>query len=128
MPINCGSQMARILVVEDQPILLELASSILELNGHTVTASASRAGAVEALRSREPFDLVLTDMNLPDGTADDLLPQLAETDPAPAVIVMSGYETDSFDLGTAGGRKVGLLQKPFAPADLAAAVDAALAA
>jgi CheY-like chemotaxis protein len=127
VPINCGIRMARILVVEDQPILLQLASSILELNGHSVTPSASRADAVEALASPEPFDLVLTDMNLPDGTADDLLPQLAQTDPAPAVIVMSGYETESFGLQSAGGRPIGLLQKPFAPAELAAAVDAALA-
>ena len=120
--------MARILVVEDQPIILQLASRILELDGHTVTPSATRAAAVEALDSPEPFDLVLTDMNLPDGTAGDLLPCLAESHPAPAMIVMSGYETESFDLHTAGGRPVGLLQKPFAPADLSAAVAAALAA
>jgi DNA-binding NtrC family response regulator len=119
--------MARILVVEDQPIILQLASRILELNGHTVTPSATWTAAVEALDSPEPFDLVLTDMNLPDGTAGDLLPHLAVADPAPAVIVMSGYETESIALETAAGRPIGLLQKPFAPADLAAAVDAALA-
>ena len=119
--------MARILVVEDHPVILQLASRILELSGHTVTPSATRAAAVEALDSPEPFDLVLTDMNLPDGTAGDLIPRLAETQPAPAVIVMSGYATDSFVLATAGGRPIGLLQKPFAPAELSAAVEAALA-
>jgi two-component system response regulator AtoC len=118
---------ARILVVEDQPLILQLASRILELSGHTVTPSATRAAAVEALDSPESFDLVLTDMNLPDGTAGDLLPHLAETRPVPAVIVMSGYETEGFELQATAGRPISLLQKPFAPADLSAAVDAALA-
>ena len=117
--------MARILLVEDQPIILQLTSRILELNGHTVTPSATRAAAAEALDAPEPFDLVLTDMNLPDGTAGDLLPHLAASSrhrPDRHVRLRDGEPRPPDRRWTT----VGLLQKPFAPADLSAAVEAAL--
>ncbi len=59
--------MARILLVEDDVDVRPLMQHILQAERYEVTAVESVANAV-ALIARQPFDLVVTDVNLPDGS------------------------------------------------------------
>ena len=55
----------RILLVEDDREMLELVQEHLEGEGHTVTPAGLGAEAIARLKA-EPFDIVLTDLRLPD--------------------------------------------------------------
>lgn len=57
--------MARILIIEDSPTNMMLSVDVLENAGHT-TFQANRAGAGIEIALREPLDLILMDIQLPD--------------------------------------------------------------
>jgi len=57
--------MARILVVEDEALNVEILSRLLSRNGHEVVVAGSREGAVRAMQE-SPADLVLMDIGIPD--------------------------------------------------------------
>lgn len=59
--------MARILLVEDDPDVRPLLEHILLAEGYDTTATETVANAT-ALIGQQPFDLVITDVNLPDGS------------------------------------------------------------
>ena len=62
--------------------------------GHRLRAAATLADGIEAAESA-PFDLLLSDIELPDGTGLDLIRHLRATRPGPiAAIAMSGFGSD----------------------------------
>ena len=82
----------RILVVEDNADTAEALGVLLRLQGHVVRLAHS---LVEARRVRpEGFDVLLSDLHLPDGSGLDLLRELVAERPIHA-IAMSGYGTES---------------------------------
>ena len=81
---------ATILLVEDEPSTLRLMARLLRGLGHEVVAAGTVAAALEAARSR-PFDLIVSDIGLPDGTGLDLIRRaVALLGPVPA-IALTGY-------------------------------------
>jgi CheY-like chemotaxis protein len=77
-----------ILVVENHEDTLQAMKMFLELEGHAVQTAATMRSALEATDSG--FDLVITDIGLPDGDGWELMRQLRERGPVRAV-AMSGY-------------------------------------
>ena len=113
-----------ILVVEDEPVLRDLAQLILQDCGYRVLQAAS---GVEALtvwqRQQGGVDLLLTDVVMPDGlSGKDLAESLTGYKPALKVIFTSGYNVD--DLGTEFIRnnRSHFLQKPYSRFTVAKAV------
>jgi len=83
--------MARILVADDHPELVELLQAVLAGEGHTVDAVLGGQAALERLE-QTVYDLVLCDLAMPevDGVAVcRAVAQLAS--PRPAVLLMTGY-------------------------------------
>jgi signal transduction histidine kinase len=80
----------RILVVDDEPRSLELLVRTLRRLGHVETASSGDA-AVDKLRQREPFHLVITDQRMPGMKGSALLEQVAQRDGRTARILLTGY-------------------------------------
>ena len=79
-PLGCsdddeGPRSFRLLLVEDHADTLRVLGRLLRHNGHEVTLAGSLREAVEAL-VREPFDMLLSDLDLPDGTGVDLIRQI----------------------------------------------------
>ena len=70
--------MYHVLLIEDDSILRYLVVSLLESLGYVVEAAASVAEAHELLQSKA-FDLVLLDMNLPDGNGLDVLNEITDS-------------------------------------------------
>ena len=116
----------RILVVEDEEAAREGLKEILGMLGYEVVAvgSGEEAGLLPA---RPGFDLLLTDLMLPGISGMDLRSGLRDRWPDLAVILMSGYPQDEALRDQVHSGEVRFLQKPFAIAQLARELHAALA-
>ena len=86
------ADLARILIVDDEPGIRFGVRDFLESEGFEVDEADSAASAERLVRESRP-DAVVLDHMLPDGTALDLLPRLKEADPALPVVVLTGHAT-----------------------------------
>lgn len=115
-----------ILVVDDVPAIVELVCVSLRRGGHTTVAAHCVDDARRALTADGPFDLVLTDMQMPAGTGVDVLRAcVGGESPAPAMLVMTGQASarqiaEAFALGARA-----VLKKPFCKRQLLDAVTSA---
>jgi two-component system response regulator FlrC len=81
-----------ILVVDDEPAMRLLLSSVLVEEGHDVTAAASGEEALRLIAKRH-FHLVLTDLKMPGISGLELLEQVKRDDPGTAVIILTAFGT-----------------------------------
>jgi DNA-binding NarL/FixJ family response regulator len=87
----------RLLIVDDNPGFRRLASRLLEGEGYEVVGSAGdgREG-LAAARELEP-EVVLLDVNLPDGSGFEVAARLAEQTPGAAVLLTSTHSRDDYE-------------------------------
>jgi DNA-binding NtrC family response regulator len=115
----------RVLVIDDEKIVLDSVHKILSAEGFTVdTAISSRQGLDQAL-SRE-YSLVLTDIRMPEIGGMRILRDIKRARPALPVVIFTGYATvqsavQAMKLGAAD-----YIEKPFTPDMLATTVKKAL--
>jgi PAS domain S-box-containing protein len=113
-----------VLVVDDEPLLRDLARAILEGQGYKVLLAGDGVEAVETYR-RERSDLVVLDLTMPRLSGREALRHLREIDPEVRVLFASGYTAEH--LRDEEHRQVlGFVKKPYRPEDLAYAVRTAL--
>ncbi|NQU12156.1 response regulator [bacterium] len=79
-----------ILVVEDEPTLLEVLAELLASDHHSVRAVATGAEAVDWLR-RARFDLVITDRSMPGMSGDQVAAAVKRFSPQMPVILLTGF-------------------------------------
>jgi CheY-like chemotaxis protein len=119
-----GSSTGNILLLDDEYSILETSKMMLELLGFSVTGHASPQQALETLRDSSDFDLILTDLDMPEMNGRDFAGEVRTISADIPVVVVSGYVLDEeewrpdFD---------GMLMKPFRVQDLKAKVDEFLA-
>lgn len=104
----------KILLVEDQLDTLQFLAMVLRLRGHEVVEAASLTGA-RAAANGSAFDLLISDIELPDGTGLELMRELRDTG-AWSGIAMSGYGSQE-DVGQS--RAAGFAAHLTKPVDLA---------
>ena len=80
----------KILVVDDEVIMRNLLLKILEQEGYLVTLAGSYTEATVKLNS-EQFDIVLSDVKMPETNGFELLKEIKNKWPQTAVIMMTGY-------------------------------------
>ncbi|MGE5608484.1 MAG: response regulator [Bacillota bacterium] len=80
----------RILLVEDHVDTAVVMSQVLKLDGHVVETADTMKGALD-LASREDFDLMVSDLGLPDGDGLELMRRVREMGRAVKGIALSGY-------------------------------------
>jgi two-component system CheB/CheR fusion protein len=80
----------RILMVEDHGVTAKMMQMLLTAEGHTVELAGDLATALE-LAGQRPFDLLLSDLGLPDGSGHNLLRQLRQQGHTFPGIALSGY-------------------------------------
>ena len=89
-PLSTGTE--RILFVDDEILLVSLGKEILESLGYDVTTRTSSIEALELFKARsERFDLVITDMTMPNLTGDELALKLAAIRPDIPIILCTGF-------------------------------------
>jgi signal transduction histidine kinase/ActR/RegA family two-component response regulator len=117
----------RILLVDDEPQIVDMEKRILEKLGYRVTARSNGGDALKALQEQpDGFDLVITDMTMPQMTGDRLACHVWEIRPDIPVILCTGYnEMISEDKANAMGIRKFLL-KPVDKEELAVAIRNAL--
>ncbi len=122
--------MARVLLVEDNPVLQTSLSLILGVQGHEVVEATDGKQALEHLR-RQAVDVVLTDVLMPEVDGLEMLRTMRREFPQVPVIAMSGGSPRlSGDnvlhmAGLLGARAI--LSKPFTTEELRDALAQALA-
>ena len=113
----------RVLVVDDEEGVRSTLGRILARNGFGVTVAG---GGEEAIRvwkaSASAFDLVITDLRMPEMNGRELMQRLHELDPALPVLAMSGYPEDNSELPPSAGAPVHFIAKPFSMDDVLARV------
>jgi PAS domain S-box-containing protein len=83
---------ARLLIVDDEAPNMKALRDTLETEGYSVLGCTSPPAALEALRE-QPFDLVLTDLMMPEMDGVTFLRQAFSIDPTMAGVVMTGHGT-----------------------------------
>ena len=82
----------RILFVDDETVLVNLGKRMLESLGYKVTTRTSSIEALELFKAKpDSFDLVITDMTMPNMTGDKLARELIRIKPEIPIIICSGY-------------------------------------
>ena len=114
---------ARILVVDDDARVAEVAVGLLAAHGHVVEGAASDVEALEKLTRFEP-EAVLLDLTMPGRGGLELLPLLRAARAGLAIVLMSGYSERDLSRSTDGFD--GYLAKPFTGAELVRALETAL--
>jgi two-component system, cell cycle sensor histidine kinase and response regulator CckA len=118
----------RVLVVEDDPRVRALMERTLQRLGHQAVTAGTAAEAVRIFdRVRPPFDLLLTDVVLPDRPGPELYGALARRVPGLPVILMSGYSEAALERKGAGLEGAEFLPKPFSPDQLKIVIYRAMA-
>ena len=111
--------MARILVIDDDAMVRNTITAILDVNGHDVIEAIDGEEGLRAYR-QDPADLVITDVQMPIKTGDEVIRELRADFPDLKILALTAYE-DHFankphkpDLS---------LPKPFSVSQLADAVN-----
>jgi CheY-like chemotaxis protein len=108
---------ASVLLVEDEPLICNLAAEALEEQGFEVCAVASASEALRCLNSGKPIDILFTDVNLAGGMDGEALAQRArELRPDLPVMYTSGRQSRIKDLEPVEGSM--FLPKPYNPFDV----------
>jgi len=118
---------ARILVVDDEPLVRELAKAVLEGEGHEVLLAGDGRAAVEAYRDADPgFALVLLDLSMPVMNGEEALARILAVDSDAKVVLWSGYAREG---GSRSAQELGakaFVAKPVKPEALAQLIDSVL--
>jgi CheY-like chemotaxis protein len=112
----------RIMVVDDDPLILSSAAAMLEDLGHVVIEASSAASALEILCVDREVDVVLTDYAMPAMTGAELAEIVRRQWPWMPIILASGYA----DLQETGNLPRHRLAKPFKQAELALCIASVL--
>lgn len=118
----------RVLVVEDDKMVRDLVAEILESLGYDVLAVDGGPSALHVLENDPAFDLMLSDVQMPDGVSGfQLAREVRHRLPNLAIILSSGMS------GLAGDAEakllnLSILRKPYRATDLSRAIDAVIGA
>jgi two-component system, cell cycle response regulator CpdR len=120
--------MPRVLIVDDEESMRLLVARAIAMDGHDIATAADGAEALEILGGTDsPFDLVLTDIQMPvmDGIA--LALSAARDFPDLPILLMTGYAEQRERASGLNAIVHDVISKPFSVADIRTAVADALA-
>ncbi|MBE9610376.1 response regulator [Chitinilyticum piscinae] len=114
------------ILIDDDSVLRGVMSSILRSADIDVLAESAHADNVIELVKQHHPRLVMLDINLPERSGLELLPEILKLDPPPKVVMVTAEATVDRVRTALGSGAAGFVVKPFTPAKLLAAVGHAL--
>lgn len=114
----------RVLVADDDPLMLDLVATWLEHEGADVVRAATGSDLVLSLAEKGPFDLVVTDIGMPWMNGLEAMRSVRHAGVSPAIIFITASADRTLEARVAElGDAAALLRKPFHLDDLQALVD-----
>lgn len=111
-PFSTGTK--KILLVDDEEFLVDVGKQMLEGLGHTVTGTMSCEEAIEIFkRSKESFDLVITDKTMPKMTGFDLAKEIRKIQPNIPILLCTGFDEKDIDHKLKEAGIGGYIMKPI---------------
>jgi two-component system response regulator PilR (NtrC family) len=101
-----------LLIVDDEASLRDFLSIVFEEEGWAVETAASLAEARTAIQRKEP-DVVLCDLNIPDGSGIDLLREVKEARPSIAFVMITAYTSTKSAVEALKAGAFDYIAKPF---------------
>ena len=114
------------LIVDDDPEVRRMLSSILEDEGYSVEAVDNGREAIRTCE-RLPFDVALVDINLPDVKGTELLRELKRLQPKMVKIIITGHPSFENAMEALNEKSDGFISKPFDPQELLAMIKKLIA-
>ncbi|MBI5639879.1 MAG: response regulator [Nitrospirae bacterium] len=116
---------ASILIIDDEGIVRTSCSRALSPEGYEVKTAQNGIEGLKMLET-ERFDLVLTDLKMPDMDGIEVLGKIKEKWPGTEVVIITGYQTVDTAVKAIKLGAFNYIEKPFTPDALLAAVAEAL--
>ncbi len=112
-PEGCGA--ARLLVVDDEPLVREIVAQQLESLGYIVSSVAGGSEALALLDEDQEFDLLISDLSMPGMDGVTLLHEAHQRRPRLPAILLTGFATNSAEIAMSGAVSgtFSLLRKPI---------------
>lgn len=117
--------MAKILIVEDDVAFCQMLETFLTKKGYEVNASHTGNDALAKIKSNN-YDIVLTDVRLPDRDGNEILQILKEEHPGTKVILMTGYAEVNLAVDAIKTGAFDYISKPINPEKMLQVVKSAL--
>ena len=119
-PAKTGGGAETLLLVEDEPVVRELACLVLRKQGYEVLEAADGSRALELVETNRSgrIDLLITDLVMPEIGGKELANRLRATRPDLKVLFCSGYTQDAVVHNGVLADKAAFLQKPYTPTTL----------
>jgi two-component system, cell cycle sensor histidine kinase and response regulator CckA len=122
---------ARILIMDDEELILDVVSSMLEYLGYEVELSKNGQEALDkysaALQGGKPFGAVIMDLTIPGSRGGkDVIQDLIKLDPEVKAIVSSGYSNDPIMSNCGAYGFKGVIKKPFKMEELSEVISQTL--
>jgi DNA-binding NtrC family response regulator len=118
------AQKETVLVIDDELSVADALKVILSDSGYQVAVAMSGGEALEKLGKRR-FDLVITDVRLPDISGLDVLRHLRRSHPGVLAIIITAHHTPELAAESLSLGAVAVLLKPFSPSDLLTVIKTA---
>ena len=122
-----SAAMAKIILAEDDNDMRRFLVKALEKAGHHVTSFSEGASAFEEIK-QTTFDLLLTDIVMPEMDGIELARRAAELDPSLKIMFITGFAAVALHPDSKAPKDAKVLSKPFHLRDLVAEVDRMMAA
>ena len=117
-PVRTGTE--RMLLIDDEKVIIAMEKQVLERLGYKVTSRTSSLEALEAFRANpDAFDLVITDLAMPNMPGDKLSAELIKIRSDIPILLCTGFSETMSEEKTASLGIKGFLLKPIVMKDLA---------
>ena len=113
-----------VLVVEDDPAMLHIIQATMDYGDLTCDLASTSAEALRMLKANQ-YDVLITDLGLPDGDGGRLIETVRATSDTP-ILVISGHDTEQDKIRVLDLGADDFLGKPFLPGELLARIRAVL--
>ena len=112
----------RVLIIDDESVICDACRLVLEEKGHGVDSCLTGKAGLLAME-RNPYDIILLDMKLPDIDGTEILKAVKKKPFGPCMVVMTGYATMSNAVKAMKLGAVDYLAKPFTDDELIEAME-----
>ncbi len=117
----------RILVLDDDPVIIKVLQAILKGAGYSVDSALSSTDGIEMVRKNSNvYDVVITDLTMPDASGLEVLLAIRQIDRFAMTVVMTGFATKENAVACLRQGAFEFIEKPIVKEELLAVVEKAL--